>query len=172
VSSEGKRRLQPIMNGDTLTAHMRRESRIYLDVCCLNRPFDDQRQERIHFEAEAVETIMLHAQRGDWRWIGSEAMMYEIANLTDFERRGRLLELLEGVREWVRTEDVQTPRLEALMALGFKPLDALHVASGETAEVEVILTTDDRMLRTAHRWAGELRVRVVNPLRWLEEQIR
>ena len=27
---------------------------IYLDVCCLNRPFDDQTQERIRLESEAV----------------------------------------------------------------------------------------------------------------------
>ncbi|MBE2197400.1 MAG: hypothetical protein IAE79_02240 [Anaerolinea sp.] len=26
--------------------------RVYLDVCCLNRPFDDQSQERIQLEAE------------------------------------------------------------------------------------------------------------------------
>jgi hypothetical protein len=29
--------------------------RIYLDVCCLNRPFDDQTQARIHLEAEGRE---------------------------------------------------------------------------------------------------------------------
>lgn len=29
------------------------EALIYLDVCCLNRPFDDQTQERIFLEAEA-----------------------------------------------------------------------------------------------------------------------
>jgi hypothetical protein len=28
--------------------------RIYLDACCLNRPFDDQTQERIRLESEAV----------------------------------------------------------------------------------------------------------------------
>lgn len=28
---------------------------IYLDVCCLNRPFDDQTQERIGLEAKAQE---------------------------------------------------------------------------------------------------------------------
>lgn len=28
--------------------------KIYLDVCCLNRPFDDQAQQRVHLEAEAL----------------------------------------------------------------------------------------------------------------------
>jgi hypothetical protein len=29
--------------------------RIYSDVCCLNRPFDDSSQDRIRLEAEAWE---------------------------------------------------------------------------------------------------------------------
>ena len=32
--------------------------KIYLDVCCLNRPFDDHRQERIRLESEAVVAIL------------------------------------------------------------------------------------------------------------------
>lgn len=35
---------------------------IYLDVCCLNSPFDDQTQERIHLEAEAVMLILNRCQ--------------------------------------------------------------------------------------------------------------
>jgi hypothetical protein len=35
---------------------------IYLDVCCLNRPFDDQTQERIRLEAEAVLHILAIVQ--------------------------------------------------------------------------------------------------------------
>lgn len=37
--------------------------RIYLDVCCLNRPFDDQTQDRIHLEAEAVLTILKYIEK-------------------------------------------------------------------------------------------------------------
>jgi hypothetical protein len=32
--------------------------RIYLDVCCLNRPFDNQVQDRVRLEAEAVLAIL------------------------------------------------------------------------------------------------------------------
>ena len=31
---------------------------VYLDVCCLNRPFDDQTQDRIRLESEAVLLIL------------------------------------------------------------------------------------------------------------------
>jgi hypothetical protein len=36
--------------------------RIYLDMCCFKRPFDDQRQPRIRREAEAVSTIIEQAE--------------------------------------------------------------------------------------------------------------
>jgi hypothetical protein len=38
--------------------------RVYLDNCCLNRPFDDQRQMRVRLEAEATLCIQEHIRRG------------------------------------------------------------------------------------------------------------
>ncbi|UKO99081.1 hypothetical protein [Nostoc sp. UHCC 0870] len=48
------------------------ECLIYLDVCCLNRPFDDQTQERILLETEAVRIILAHCQIGEWQLLGSK----------------------------------------------------------------------------------------------------
>jgi predicted nucleic acid-binding protein len=151
---------------------MKRAQRIYLDACCLNRPFDDQAQERVHMETEAIEAILLHAEQGDWHWVGSEALMYEVRNLADVERKGRIVELLGNVREWMWIGEKESRRSVRVMALGFKPLDALHIACAEEAGVDVLLTTDDRLLRNAQRQAEDLGVRVANPLRWMEEQIR
>ncbi|WP_256875183.1 hypothetical protein [Nostoc sp. C052] len=46
---------------------------IYLDVCCLNRPFDDQTQERIRLEAEAVLLILANCQTGEWQMLVSDS---------------------------------------------------------------------------------------------------
>ncbi|UUX92296.1 hypothetical protein [Methanoplanus endosymbiosus] len=51
--------------------------KIYLDVCCLCRPFDDQTSYRISMEAEAV-TAILNRCMADWKLIGSEVIDYEI----------------------------------------------------------------------------------------------
>lgn len=32
--------------------------KLYLDNCCYNRPFDDQTQDRIHLESEAVLALL------------------------------------------------------------------------------------------------------------------
>jgi predicted nucleic acid-binding protein len=60
-------------------------------------------------------------------------------------------------------------RAASLEAYGFKPADALHVAAAEQQGADVLLTCDDRLCRTARRRRRQLRVRVANPLDWLQE---
>ena len=64
--------------------------RIYLDVSCLNRPFDDQSQPRIRLESEAVTLILEQIDAGDWRHVSSQIAEIEIAAIPDRERRRRV----------------------------------------------------------------------------------
>ena len=50
-----------------------------------------------------------------------------------------------------------------------KERDALHLACAESDEVNVFLTTDDRLLRRAKRYQNRLRIHVENPYTWLQE---
>lgn len=47
--------------------------RIYLNVCSLQRPFDDQRQARIRLEAEAIKVIVARAENGELEWLTSKS---------------------------------------------------------------------------------------------------
>lgn len=143
--------------------------RIYLDNCCLNRPFDDQSQDRIHLEAEAVLRILDHVESGDWSWIGSEALDHEIQANPDFERRRRVSLLTSLVHETTMIGQAEIKRAKELEGLGFDGLDSLHMACAEKAKVDVFLTTDDRLLRTAHRLGDQLLVEVANPLAWINK---
>jgi len=60
--------------------------RIYLDACCLNRPFDDLTQIRNYLEAEAVMTILQKCQTKTWQLINSTALMAELSQIPDLER--------------------------------------------------------------------------------------
>ena len=51
---------------------------------------------------------------------------------------------------------------------GIKPLDALHLASAEAAEVEYLCTCDDRFLKKAQQ-RSDLSVKVVSPVTLIEE---
>lgn len=60
-------------------------------------------------------------------------------------------------------------RAKKLQTLGFKQWDALHLACAEHGQVDIFLTTDDKLLRLAQRVPDQLQVQVSNPLNWLEE---
>jgi predicted nucleic acid-binding protein len=67
----------------------------------------------------------------------------------------------------------ETPgRAEALEQMGFDEYDALHLACAEAGGADVFLTTDDRVVKIAHRKKGLLNLRVDNPVRWLEEVLK
>jgi len=55
---------------------------------------------------------------------------------------------------------------------GFQVYDSLHIACAENAQVDIFLSTDDRLLKLAKRISKRLNVRVENPLVWVEEMIR
>jgi predicted nucleic acid-binding protein len=143
---------------------------VYLDACCLNRPFDDQHQDRIRLEAEAVLLILEHCEAGEWQWISSAVVEEEVNNTPDSERRQRVRNMLRAAHVTVALTATGIERARHIKALGFRTYDALHLACAEQASVDVVLTTDDRVLRTATRHAEKLTVRVANPLDWLLEE--
>ena len=118
--------------------------KIYLDTCCLNRLFNDQTQTRIHQETETVKIILAWFFTTQWQWLISTVLVNTV-----------------GIAEIERGTQLES--------LGFKWLDALHIACAESGRADILLTTDDRMLRRAKRFRLQLRVRVENPYTWLEE---
>jgi len=145
--------------------------KVYLDVCCLNRPFDDQNQDRIRLEAEAILLIMSRLHGGEWVWLGSDAVDYEIGQTPDPERRHRVQVLASAIHQSIQLTQGETTKAKALQALGFKQWDALHLACAESGQADIFLTTDEKLLRLAGRVTEQLKVRVENPLTWLTEVI-
>jgi predicted nucleic acid-binding protein len=145
-------------------------TKIYLDVCCWNRPFDDQTQTRIHLEAEAVLAVVSEIERGRFQLLHSEVVDFEIANVPDLERRERLQTLIPRRQQYVRHNEGISARALKMERRGFAGIDALHLACAEAAGADVFLTTDDRLLRLAARREDFLRVRVANPLVWMQDR--
>ncbi len=145
--------------------------RIYLDVCCLNRPFDDHSQDRVRLESEAVLTILSRAQSESWILLTSEAVDVEVSKIPDDDRRQKvtILTSLSG-SNIVVDEDTEKRALD-LEQLGFKSFDAFHIACAEKGGADVLLTTDDDVLRKASQNKGAVKVRLENPVRWVMEVI-
>lgn len=147
--------------------------RLYLDVCCLNRPFDDQTQERVRLESEAVLTILERCQNRTLTLLSSEIIDYEISRIPDQDRKQKVRSLISISRIYIIVSDAIVRRSVGLSGLGFRSFDALHIACAEKERADVLLTTDDSLLRRAIANMKTLMVQVENPLRWsLEEMIR
>ena len=143
--------------------------KVYLDVCCFNRPFDDHAQDRVRLESEAILTILEHTQSRMWAIIGSEVIDIEISKIPDDDLRCKV-NILTGMKQKFITvnNDVEI-RAKELEKLGFKSFDALHIACAEKGDADILLTTDDIFLSKALQSRNILKVRVENPLRWLME---
>ena len=143
--------------------------KIYLDVSCLNRPFDDQSQTRIRLETEGISEVLKGCARGDWTHVSSKMATIEIDAIPDAERRSRVRLLLPARKFMLKLSNVVYARAADLELLGFKAADAVHVAAAETLKADVLLSCDDRLCARAWRCRDQLKVRVANPLDWLKE---
>ncbi|MDE0398015.1 MAG: type II toxin-antitoxin system VapC family toxin, partial [Candidatus Poribacteria bacterium] len=145
--------------------------RIYLDTCCLSRPFDDQTQARIRQETEVIGRIMLQFRAEHWDWISSEVLIDEVERISDLNQRLQIKDWLTEAYQTVSIRTSEISRGKHLETLKFKEDDALHLACAESASVDIFLTTDDKFLRRAKCYNVRLRVRVENPYIWFQEMV-
>jgi len=142
--------------------------RVYLDVSCLNRPFNDQSQDRIRLESEAVKLILARCATGEWQHVSSEMARIEIEANPDPDRRRRIRALLPDDAVIILNATPLFTRAARLESSGLKGADAMHVAAAEAQGADVLLTCDDRLIRAARR--AQVTMRVTDPVTWLQEQ--
>jgi predicted nucleic acid-binding protein len=128
--------------------------RIYLDCCCLQRPFDDQTQGRIRVETEAVLAILSAVEHGTIVLLGSEVLDYEIDRIPYGSRQQEARAILALAGEYLQIDDPAEQLALALEHDGIQPIDALHLALASTSKANYFATTDDRLLRKAQALPG------------------
>jgi len=146
---------------------MAKPYRIYMDVCCLNRPFDDWGQERVRFEGEVVLAILKRVRAKEWQLISSEAIEAELERLSNPEKLTSIWQLLSFATTTVMLNPQIDQRSQALESLGFGLYDSFHIACAEASQVDILLTTDDRLLKRAKRYKDSIQVSLNNPVSWL-----
>jgi len=125
--------------------------KVYFDICCLNRPFDDQSQDKIYLEAEAIITILKHIDTGEWSSVSSDTVVYEINNTKNEERKDRLLAINDRAQTYVSINDEILKRTVEIKEMKFTTYDAMHIACAEIAEVDIFLSTDKGLI-TQRLW--------------------
>ncbi len=145
--------------------------RVYLDVCCLNRPFDDQTQDRIHLETEAILTIMKMIESEKWILLNSDIIFYEIDKIPDQERKTKVRFMISKASIYIRIDEGIVKRAELIQKFGIKSYDALHIACAERGKSDIFLTTDDQLLKKIQQHVDKIYVKADNPLDWIRKVI-
>lgn len=136
--------------------------KIYMDVCCLCRPFDARTHPRIHLEMEAVVAILDRCRSG-WELVSGDVIMYEILQMPDTGRLINVRKILALAKEIVEWDDLLEVRAGELMEYGIDAMDALHIASAEHAGA-IFTTTDDALIKTIRIGSSNITIRVCNPV--------
>ena len=137
--------------------------RIYLDICSIQRPLDDQAQVRIRTETEAILGILDLCEAGSITLLSSAAHLIETQQNPYPDRREHALNVLSLASQYVPTSAQVAQRAQTYLAAGIDQLDALHLALAVAGEAAYFCTTDDRLLRRG-REVDTNETLVVSPL--------
>jgi predicted nucleic acid-binding protein len=139
--------------------------KVYLDMCALKRPFDDQSQARIFVESTAVARILEAAGAGRVRLLNSVVLVYENGRNPNVRRREGVAALLEWIGPATPASAPVFQRAGELVRKGIPDLDALHVSFAEHLGADSLVTVDDRLLARADELS--LEVAVTDPVSFL-----
>lgn len=123
--------------------------KIYLDNCCLNRPYDNQSSQRISLETQAILFIQELIRSGQVWLVTSYMSVYENSQNPHMNRKTEIENFLRNnAREYVSAsaKDVIRQEADKIIATGIKAKDALHAACALYAKCDYLVTTDDRFL--------------------------
>ncbi len=124
--------------------------RIYLDMCCYNRPYDDQTSLKVAMETQSKIHIQDRIKEGRFDLIGSYTLDYEVSQNPFEMRRNAIMNFIAGnIKGYVGVEraDIIEPIAKEIMEHGVKEKDAYHLASAIYAQCDYFISTDIRLLK-------------------------
>jgi len=122
---------------------------IYLDNCCYNRPYDEQNQPRVALETQAK----LYIQR----LITEKKLNLAVSYVSNFEnnenpkidRRNSIKNFFANASVYIDNKNASCVEVLAkkIMAMNIRAKDALHIACAVISKCDVLITTDDGILK-------------------------
>ena len=136
-----------------------KKTKIYLDVCCFNRPYDDQTQLRIELETKAKLHFQQQIVEEKFILVSSVVLEFENNNNPYPMRKLVIDDFLCHAKECVEESGAVVDIAKAISATGIRPKDAAHVACAIHAGCDYFLSTDDRLLKYK-----DSRIQIMNPI--------
>lgn len=141
--------------------------RVYLDMCCYNRPYDDQSQLKVAMETQSKLYIQSMIKEKKMELVVSYMLRYECSKNPFEMRRNTIFDFMrENAFGYVgddRKEIIEAKAVE-IMKTGIKFKDACHVASAIYAKCEYFISTDTRLLKYPTK-----EIKMVTPIEFVTE---
>lgn len=135
--------------------------KLYLDNCCFNRPFDDQRHIKIRLETEAKLFIQEKIIEGQIELVWSYILDFENEANPYEERRN-------AIKDWKQKASLDQEENKDILnearmleTKGLKGKDALHVACAIAARCDYLVTSDDQIINKLKEFE---KIIVLNPV--------
>ena len=139
-----------------------RTQKVYLDICCFNRPYDDQSQLKIEIETKAKLFIqqLVVEQKIDIVW----------SYILDYENsRNSFHQKQKTIQKWqeLAVDDIdETPEIvklgKEIQKSGIKNVDSLHLACAINSKCDYFISVDKQLLKYRDK-----RILICDPLDFL-----
>ena len=143
------------------------KSKVYLDNCTYNRPFDDQGQIRISLEAQAKLHIQRLIMNKNINLVCSYMNLYENSENPNHENQNSIRSFFSYAIEFIDIDkaDIIEYHAEEIKKWKIKSNDAIHLACAIEAKCGYFITTDDGILKNYQ----DKTIRVLNPIDFILE---
>ncbi|MDR3366994.1 MAG: PIN domain-containing protein [Prevotellaceae bacterium] len=138
------------------------KQRIYLDNCCFNRPYDDQTNPKVRFEAQAKLFIQELVLCAEVELVWSYILKFENSKNLFTAKKNAIAQWETLSIAFVGASSEIVSLAENIAQTGIKPNDALHLACAITAGCSYCITVDNRMLKYRDN-----RIIICNPIEFL-----
>lgn len=135
--------------------------KVYLDNCCFNRPFDDQKQLRIRLETQAKLAIQEMIKNDKLQLAWSFMMDYENSRNTNNLRQFEINKWANLAIEYNIGDENVRSMAKDFQNIGIKKKDSLHLACAVDSKCEYLITTDDGILKKSDLVK---QVKIINPV--------
>lgn len=142
--------------------------KVYLDNSFLNRPFDNPEIGLNKLESEILLLINKLIKNGKVTLINSSVIEYENSLNPFSDRKIFIKELLKQSTDYQNLNQKIKNRANSIEKdIKTTPIDALHLASAEEADVDLFITCDYNLIK---KYKGDLKV--ISPLEFLSNYER
>ena len=138
---------------------------IYLDLCCFNRPFDDQGYKTIILETEAKLFIQEMIKDGTLDLTWSYILEYENNANPDIDIIHSLFRWKALSKKHIFQEQSIIDFAKKLNSKGFGIKDSLHIACSINANAKFFITTDKDIMKKSELVSE---IKIINPIDFIK----